>query len=177
MSPVMKAREPRDGGDPAIAVLRGVPAHVVEVQVGAEHGVDRLAREARVREIDEEARVRREQVEARQLVLAHAGVDQDAPRPRLDHQRVDRQHEAAVRVEEVRLEPAPMPGQCRRGRVRQQALRRQRHLAFDHARDGDVADPPAQIAHVASARSGTGYTRTRAARPPFVAAGRIPSRV
>ena len=66
-----------------------VPADVVDVQVGAEHGVDRLGREAGGGEIREEAALALVPGRNRQLlVVADAGVHHDAAPLRLHHEGV-----------------------------------------------------------------------------------------
>src|ERR1700729_1012834 len=82
----------------------GVPANMIEMEMGADYGVDRFAREARLREL----------IEKRQghlipfretgalLVIADAGVDEDAAALGLHEQRMDAQKNLARLVEERR---------------------------------------------------------------------------
>ena len=80
---------------------------MIDVEMRAQHRVDRLARIAGGGEIGQERSL--QVVPGRDapvlLVVAEAGVDDDAPVRRLDHQRVDAHLEAAALVGEMRLQP------------------------------------------------------------------------
>jgi hypothetical protein len=84
-------------------------------------------------------------------VRTQAGVDEDAQLARVHHEPVDRELELALRVEEVRLEPAPV----RRDRFgpgfREEAFERQWDQDLGNPRDLHLADLPGQLRHAPSA--------------------------
>jgi hypothetical protein len=96
----------REGGHPLAVDQHRVPADVIEVEVGADHGVDLFAREAGGGEVVEERRVEGQRFHAGDLaVVADARVDDDLAVAGGDAEGVDRQHQVAVVVHEVRTEP------------------------------------------------------------------------
>jgi hypothetical protein len=77
----------------------------------------------------------RELREAGNDALADAGVDQDALASGLDDEPVDRERGAAVRIQEVRLEPAAVAGERVGRRIGKQPGERDRNLALDDPGD------------------------------------------
>ena len=125
----LRAREQipriRERGHDAIAFPHHVPADVIEVQVGTQHDVDRLARVARGREPGEKVLGAVAQIlEPRDRMRAEAGVDQDPQLPGVDHEAVDRELDPALGVEEVRLEPAAVRCERRGGRFGEELAER-----------------------------------------------------
>ena len=95
-----------EGGRPAAVHEARVPAHVVDVQVRAHDGVDRRHGVPRVGEVLEEAAL--EPVPVRigaHLVVADAGVDEDAAALRLDDQPLDGGVELPLRGGKVLAQP------------------------------------------------------------------------
>ena len=133
----------RDRRHPPSVDQHGVPADMVHVQMGAQHGIDRLPRISGGREIVQErppavipgldATVL--------LVVAEAGIDDDAPRRCLHHEAVDAHAQPALFIGEVRLQPGDRLDRlaCR---LRQDEAAAARHLQFDDLGHRHVADPP-----------------------------------
>ena len=96
----------RERRHPLAVAQHGVPADVVDVQVGAHDGVDRFGREPGRGQVGEKRtlEVREEGVDAG-LVVAEAGIDDDAPARRFDDERLDAQPEVPGVVGEVRTQP------------------------------------------------------------------------
>src|SRR5271168_317360 len=94
-----------EGRDPAAPDQHRVPPHMVDMKMGAHDRVDRLARKAGAGEITEKARLH--PVPTRNaavlLVVAEAGVDDDAPVRRLDDERMDAHLEPAALIGEIGL--------------------------------------------------------------------------
>ncbi len=85
----------------------GVPADMVDMQMGAQHGVDAVGRKAGFAHGFEERTlpvVPGRQVAAL-LVVAEPGIDHDPAGRRLHHQRVDRHFEPALVGGEMRNQP------------------------------------------------------------------------
>ena len=143
LDPTEQIARVREGRDPLAIGQHGVPADVVDVQVRAQHRIDRLARESGRGQVFEEPPL--PVVPGRDtpvlLVVAEAGVDDDAPPGRLDHEGVDAHLEAAFRVGEVRHQPGDgQDGLARRlGQDEPAAARR---LELDDLGYGDFADLP-----------------------------------
>ncbi len=80
-----------EGRHPFAANEFGVPADVVDMQMGAEHGVDAVRRKAWFRHGFEERAfpVIPGRHRAAFLVVAQTGIDHDPAGGRLHHQRVD----------------------------------------------------------------------------------------
>jgi hypothetical protein len=88
---------------------------VVEVQVGAEHQVDCLRLEARVREVAQEVGAHvREDVELALAIRTDASVEHDPMLAGAHHEALERDEHLALRRRVMRLEP----------RVREHGLRR-----------------------------------------------------
>ncbi len=140
---VARVRERRH---PRAVDQHGVPPHMVEVEVRADDGVDLLAREPGLREIVEEGRLQVERLHARDLpVVADAGVDDDLAVAHRHPERVDREHQVAVVVDEMGTQPRRVPCDHRVVGARQEpGCGKVRH-ALDDTRDGDVADLPLQV--------------------------------
>ena len=186
LDPAHQVARVGEGRTPAPVDQHGVPADVVDVQVGAQHGVDRLARVAGGGKIGEERAV--QVVPGRNaatlLVVAEAGVDHDAPRGGFDHQGVDAHAQAARFIGEMRAQPADGQDGLARG-VGQDEAAAAGGFQLDDAGDEDVADAPGQHGEVPagprgadpSAIGGRGeagpgagiFTSTRAWRPPLPA--------
>ncbi|GCC48700.1 hypothetical protein chiPu_0032795, partial [Chiloscyllium punctatum] len=95
----------REGRHPASVAQRGVPAGVVDMQMGAEHVVDLLIGDAEREQLVAPALLARK-VERRRvpLVLAGAGVDQDGVARRPHHEGlVGDHHHAAGGIEDFGL--------------------------------------------------------------------------
>ena len=144
----------REGRDPLAFDQHGVPADVIDVQVRAQHRVDRLAGKAGRGQVLEEAPL--PVVPGRDppilLVVAEAGIDDDPPSRRLDDERVDAHLEPPFLVGEVRDQPGDgQYGLARR--LRQDEPAAARRLELDDLRNGDVADLPFHrpAPHVATA--------------------------
>ena len=134
----------RKGRQPAAIDEARVPADVVDVQVRAQHRVDRLRREARGCHLVEKRTVQLiPHRDGARLVVADAGIDDDAPAFGLDHERVHRREESAVAVREVRPQPG-IPLHVGRLDAGEKERRRARALRLDDLRDRHGADPPLQ---------------------------------
>ena len=80
---------------------------MVDVQMGAQHRVDGLARIARGLEVGQETRL--QVAPGRDVpffVVANAGVDDDPPLAGVDHERMDAHDQVPSVVHEVREHPA-----------------------------------------------------------------------
>ena len=100
--PVEEIAGVREGRPPLAIDQHGVPPDVIDMQVRAEDGVDRVRGEALVGKLLEEAGA--QHVKRRTetlLVVAGAGVDDDALRRRLDDERVDARDRLAILGQEV----------------------------------------------------------------------------
>ena len=118
---------------------------MVDVQMGAEHRVDRLRCDAGGAQPVEPARAGAP-VPGRDLrpvlVLADAGIDQDRPPAQAQDEALDREAQhVAGEVDEIRLEPAALVPQRLEVEARQEPAQRQLEIIVvdDHV-DGDVAD-------------------------------------
>ena len=116
---------------------------MIDMQMRAQHRVDRLAREARSREIGEKRplQIVPGRDAAALLVVAEAGIDDDAPLRRLDDQRVNAHLEPPALVGEMRLQPGDRQHRLIGG-LRQDEAAAARHLQLDDLGDRHVADPP-----------------------------------
>src|SRR5229473_1736143 len=158
------------GRHPVAVHEHGVPADVIEMEMGADDGIDRVARESRLFEVREERQVQVVEIlEPRtRLVVAHARVDQDAPSFGFHQQGVDTQANFRTGFVDEGLEPFAFAFQVVG-----------RHLAHEHRtvpdrllllqlRDLDVTDFPGLhgvylrviFLRVVSALSGRTLTRT-----------------
>ena len=81
------------------------------------------------------------------LVVAEAGVDDNAMRRRLHQERVDAHAQPAVLVGEMRLQPGDRFDRLGRG-LRQQEAAAAGDLQFDNLGDDNITDPP--LAHACS---------------------------
>ncbi len=94
----------RKGRSPFPVNQHRVPADMVDMQMGAQHRVDRLAREPGRRQVGEKRPL--EVVPGRDaavlLVVAEAGIDDDAALGGLDDKRVDAHLQPAALVGEMR---------------------------------------------------------------------------
>jgi hypothetical protein len=116
---------------------------MVDMEVGADHGIDRLARIAGGRQIGEKAGLKL--VPGRDaavlFVVAETGVDDDAPARRFDDERVDAHLEAAALIGEIGLQPRDR--QHRFGcRLRQDEAAAAGNFELDDLGDRNLADPP-----------------------------------
>src|SRR5439155_18413163 len=84
------------------------PADMVDVEVGAQNGVDRIAREARRRKVGEEwpLQIVPGRDAAVRFVVAKTGVDNDTAAGRFDDERVDAHLQPTPLVGKMRLQPA-----------------------------------------------------------------------
>ena len=78
------------------------------------------------------------------LVVANAGIDDDAALARFDDEAVDRSEPAAVLVREMRPESGVAPDQSRRCIGKHEGARKRPAAEFGQARDVRAADPPGQ---------------------------------
>ncbi len=114
------------------------------MEVGAKDGVDAGGREAGGGEIGEEPRLQMAPGRHRSLlVVADAGIDDDPPRRRFDHQGVDAHLQAALFVGEMGREPGDLAHHLSR-RLRQDEPAAAHRLELHDLGDGDFADPPFQ---------------------------------
>ena len=116
---------------------------MVHVEVGAQHGVDRLARISRRREVIQKRPV---QIVPRRdppvlLVVAKARIHHDPPRRRLHHEAVDAHAQPAILVGEMRAQPGDRLDFLAR-RLRQDEAAAAGHLQLDNFGHRHVADPP-----------------------------------
>ena len=129
---------------PAPVAQRGIPAGMVDVQMGAEHVIDLLVGDAEREQLVAPALLAGK-VERRRmaLVLAGAGIDQDGVARRADDKGLVGDHHQAQRgVEHLRLHAGQMMLEDGIVIGREEILRPPpRSLPFDHRVDGDVADP------------------------------------
>ena len=155
-----------------------VPADVVEVQVGAEHDVDRLARAARRREVGEEARARAVEQSSKpgtRCSPRQVSTRMRAPIPPRRPARGSRARSCRPRpgsAARASCGGAPAPRGWRPAAAPAAAASTS---LSTNARDGDVADRPARcprhLAHPRRARAPRGaprapeYARARAREP------------
>jgi len=136
---------------PAAVAQHGVPAGMVDVQMGAEHVIDVFEAQARGTETVEPRLFRKIHRRRIALVLTGAGVDQDGVLGRAHHiGLIGDDHLAGHRVEYFLVERREMaPADF--GIVGREHLLRlpPRPVAFDDAGDGDVAD--GELSHCAPA--------------------------
>jgi len=96
-----------EGRDPASVDQHRVPSDMVDMEMGANHGVDRLARIAGGGEICQKAAV--ELVPIRDspvlLVVTETGVHEDPPARRFGNERVNAHLEAPVLIDEIWPQP------------------------------------------------------------------------
>ena len=165
---------------PASVDQHGIPAHVVDVKMRAQHNIDALGRITGGGEILKEcplAKIPRRHV-AILLVVAEPRVDQNAARRRLDDERVDAQLETAVLVGEMRIKPIDCPNFLAR-RLRQDEPGAADRLELDHLGDGERAYVPLHPAspicnvrghigrHAISGSAGRTAIRRAHYRPPL----------
>src|SRR6266550_3133667 len=138
----------RKGRDPTAIDQHRVPADVIDVEMRADHRVDRLARMAGGGEIREKPRL--ELVPGRYppvlLVVAETGIDDYAAAPRLatlglDDKSMDAHLEPPALVGEVGLQPADRQHRLI-ARLRQDEPAAAGDLELDDLADRDLADPP-----------------------------------
>ena len=134
LRPAKEIARPGEGRDPAAVDQHRVPADVIDVEMGADDEVERLARETRPREVLEKRTVELVPERVRPgLVVADAGVDDD---------RVHRGEEPSLGVGEARPEPTGMGLEALGRRLPEEEGRRHGSLHLDHAGDPHVADRP-----------------------------------
>src|SRR5208282_4649842 len=125
-----------------VAVLEHrVPAHVVDVQMRADDAIDVVARVTGLFEVAQERQLQIAPCRVgTNLLIADAGVDDDALALRLDHQRVDAHAELALLVRESWIEPVGFLLDVVAGGVRQEPGAGPWRLALDNPGYLDVAD-------------------------------------
>src|SRR6516225_7792531 len=95
-----------EGRNPLAVLERGVPSHVIDVEMSTHDDVDIVARVARFLEISEERHLEIAPCRiAAHLVIADAGIDHYALALGFKDQRVDRHPELAFLVTEGRKQP------------------------------------------------------------------------
>ena len=132
----------REGRHPAAVAQHRIPAAMVDVQVGAEHVVDRLEAQARRLELIEVALLREIHRRGIALILAGAGVDQDRVMRRAHHEGlVGDDHHPRRRIEHHRIQRIQMLGSHHRiiGREHVGGFA-PGAIALDNAGDRHVAD-------------------------------------
>src|SRR5262249_26014194 len=138
----------REGRHPPAVLEHRVPADVVEVQMGAEDPVDRLARAPGAREIRQEGPVLEAPLRERPLlVVADARVDHDPLAARVDHEGMDAHAKHPGIVGEHGVEPVALPFHVRRGGFGEKDRAVPGRLGLDHPGDAHVADLPTVCAH------------------------------
>ena len=138
---VGKGRHPTAADQPCI------PADVVDMQMRAQHGIDRLGRVAgrgHVREIGIVEVVPGRHRAAR-FVVADAGIDDDAPRRGFDHEGMHAHPQPAFLGGQVWNQPGQLLNLAV-GRLRQDEPGAPDRLHFDDFGDCDLADRPAHPA-------------------------------
>ena len=154
------------GRHPLAVHQHGVPAHMVHMQVGADHGVDAIAGPACLTEPRE--KLRRQSlpaVQAARLVIADAGINHEAQTRCLHQQRVDREPQMALLRHVVWIEPVVPSQRFWRG-VRQERAARaigHRQFDFDNAGDLNVTDLPTE--HRATPYRNDAFNFAKAADP------------
>jgi hypothetical protein len=100
----------REGRDPSTVLEPGIPADVIDVQVRADHHVDRFGRDTgRAQGIQEAGAQHVERPSAASiLVVADARVDQQGQVGRSHHEGMHALEQAALAVEEVGSQPGAM---------------------------------------------------------------------
>ncbi len=137
-----------EGGHPLAVLQAGVPAHMVDVQVGADHRIHALGRPAGIAHVIHERRIERLHADLlARLVVADAGVDHQPHPGRIDQQRVERQqHGVVLGPDEVRIEPGHGAQRLGRRLWQEGVLGAPGNGDFQlhHPRDGHIADLPAE---------------------------------
>ena len=133
----------RKGRHPLPVDPHGVPADMIDMQVGAHHRVDRFTREAGLRQVAKERSLQVVPAGKRPilLVIAKAGINDDAPRWRLDDQRVDAHLEPPFVIHEVGLHPFDFAAGLA-GCLRQDETRTADRLDFKDLGDGHRSNAP-----------------------------------
>ncbi len=134
-----------EGGHPAVIDQARVPAHVIDVQVGAHHLVHPLKGEAGGGEVVEKTPLH--PVPSRigaLLAVADAGVHHQGFATRLNNQRVNAQHQPLPIIDEW-LDPR-QPVHLLRGRLRQQVRPQRGGGQLHDLGDLHIANPPLQHA-------------------------------
>ncbi len=130
--------------DPAVARLVGVPAAVVQVQVGADHRVDAVRRIARIGQVLEEGPGQvREDVVFALAVIADAGVDHDPPAPGGHDEGLEVHPHAPIGRGVMGREPVVTQQQLRLGVLEQHPDVVLEVVKLDDADDLHIADTPA----------------------------------
>ena len=145
---------------PSATVKPRVPADMVDVQVGAEHGIDAVGWKTGRGHVLKKWRfaVVPGRHGATFLVVAKSGVDDDPARGRLDHERVDRHFQPAFLGREVRNEPGQRPDFFLRG-LRKNKSRVACRLKFDDFGDFDLAHVPMHASSLGAGPSGVDLKR------------------
>ncbi len=131
------------GRDPLAVHQPGVPAGVVEVQVGAQHRVDALGRTAHMGDVFQEAGLQVvEHGEVPGPIVAQAGVDHDAPVAGPDDEGLERDHHLAFGRAEVGKQPVVLAQQLGRTAFEQHRKVVGEAIDLDNPADLDIADLP-----------------------------------
>jgi hypothetical protein len=133
----------RKGRHPFAFDQHRVPADMVDMQMRAQHRVDRLARIAGGGKVGEERAL---QIvpgwdTAALLVVAEAGIDDNAALRRLDDERMDAHLQPAAFIGKMRLKPFDRQDLLI-GRLRQDEPAAAGDLQLDDLGHRDLADPP-----------------------------------
>src|SRR3974377_1911198 len=133
----------RKGRDPATIDQHRVPPDMIDVEMGADDGVDRLAGIAGGSEIRQKARLKL--VPSRDpavfFVFAKTSVDEDASARRFDDKSVNAHLEPAALVGKIGLQPADRQYSLI-GRLRQDKPAAAADFELDDLGDRDFADSP-----------------------------------
>src|SRR4051812_5337097 len=132
-----------ESGHPSAVNEAGVPAHVIDMQVRAQHDVDAVRRKAGVAHGLEKRPfpVVPGRHGAAFLVISEPGIDHDAQRRRLDYERVDRHLESTFLGGEMGDQPRQISNLFVGGQ-RQDKARASDRFQFDDFRDLDLAHLP-----------------------------------
>src|SRR5579863_3538130 len=131
------------GGHPSTVDEPRIPAHVIEMQMRAQHIGDLPGREARAAQILEKGVLHvAEHVEFTLPVVADAGVDHHGTALRAQHEALEGDDHAAGRRCEVRHQPAELLHELRRGLGQQHGDVIFEAVDLDDARNVDIPHAP-----------------------------------
>ena len=141
--PAHQVASPWERWHPFAIHQTGVPADMIDVQMGAQHGINRFCRKSRRRKIGQKRPVAVVPVRdpALLLVVPKAGIHHDAPIRRFHDEAVDAHAQPPILIGEMRAQPGDRQDLLPRC-LRQQEPGSPGHLQFDDLGDRDVADGP-----------------------------------
>ena len=120
-----------------------VPPDMIDVEMGADHGVDRLARMTGGGEISQKTCLQPvpSGYSAVFLIVAETSVDDDASSRGFDDERLNTHLQAAALISEIRLQPTYRKYSLV-SRLGQDEPATASDFEFDDLGDRDLADPP-----------------------------------